>query len=157
MTKVTPSLEDPKNTHCGPCQVVVAKNVDTSDSDSAKIRKIIELVDEVEQRSNKTEKIIIFSQFTTMLRLIQEVLNERGLKFVQCRWSLVLVSALVKHTCVDDGSMRQKERQKVIDKIKSDKKTRIILMSFKAGGVGKLLPCGAPSPFSVLTRRKDST
>lgn len=85
MTKITPSLANPGDTHCSSCQVIVAKNVDTSDSDSAKIRKIIELVNGIEQRSNKTEKIIIFSQFTTMLRLIQEVLNERGLKFVQCK------------------------------------------------------------------------
>ena len=48
----------------------------------------------------------------------------------------------VKHTNVDDGSMNQKERQKVVDKIKTDKETRIILMSFKAGGVGKLLHHG---------------
>ncbi|KAF9645233.1 hypothetical protein BDM02DRAFT_3263042 [Thelephora ganbajun] len=112
-------LANPKNTHCSSCQVIVAKNVSTSDSDSAKIRKVVELVNGIEQRSNKTEKIIIFSQFTMMLRLIQEVLNERGLKFVQY-----------------DGSMNQKERQKVVDKIKTDKETRIILMSFKAGGVG---------------------
>jgi len=85
MTDTTPRLEDPKDTHCSSCQVVVAKNVDTSESDSAKIRKIIELVDDIEERGNKTEKIIIFSQFTMMLRLIQEVLNERGLKFVQCK------------------------------------------------------------------------
>ena len=47
-------------------------------------------------------------------------------------------------TGIDDGSMNQKERQKVVDRIKSDKGVRIILMSFKAGGVGKLLPSGAP-------------
>ena len=87
MADATPRLDDPKDTYCSSCQVVVAKNVDNSDSDSAKIRKIIELVDDIEQRSNKTEKIIIFSQFTMMLRLIQEVLNERGLNFVQCKWT----------------------------------------------------------------------
>jgi SNF2 family DNA or RNA helicase len=86
ITKIAPSLSNPKDTHCSACQVIV-KNDDTSDSDSAKIRKIIELVNVIEHRGNKTEKIIIFSQFTTMLRLIQEVLNERGLKFVQCRFS----------------------------------------------------------------------
>jgi len=86
MVKTAHRLDDPTDTHCSPCQVVVAKNVDTSESDSAKIRKIIELVDGIDQRSNKTEKIIIFSQFTMMLRLIQEVLNERGLMFVQCEW-----------------------------------------------------------------------
>lgn len=47
------------------------------------------------------------------------------------------VMMLLKCAGPDDGSMNQKERQKVIDKIKTDKNTRIILMSFKAGGVGK--------------------
>jgi len=56
-----------------------------------------------------------------------------------------LSRALVKHTNIDDGSMSQNERQKVVDKIKTDKETRIILMSFKAGGVGKLLRCGVPN------------
>lgn len=83
--KLVPSLPNPVDTHCTSCKIIVAKNSDASVSDSAKIRKIIQLVDGIEERSNKTEKIIIFSQFTTMLRLIQEVLNERGLKFVQCK------------------------------------------------------------------------
>lgn len=144
MTKIIPSLANPKDTHCNSCQVL-AKDVDASDSDSAKIRKIIELVNLVEHRGNKTEKIIIFSQFTMMLRLIQEVLNERGLKFVQCECplSLRIVRALVEPNCIDDGSMNQKERQKVVDKIKTDGEIRIILMSFKAGGVGELIPYGA--------------
>ena len=51
----------------------------------------------------------------------------------------VPIRALTKRNDIDDGSMSQKERQKVVDKIKTDKETRIILMSFKAGGVGKLL------------------
>jgi len=84
-TKTVPSLASPKDTHCASCKAI-SGNVDTSDSDSAKIRKIIELVNAIEHRSNGTEKIIIFSQFTMMLRLIQEVLNERNLKFVQCKW-----------------------------------------------------------------------
>lgn len=147
VTKTSPSLENPKDTHCSTCQVVIAKNVDTSESDSAKIRKIIELVDGIEARSNKTEKIIIFSQFTTMLRLIQEVLNERGLKFVQCKLSFsVLRSTPIECAGIDDGSMSQKERQRVVDQIKSDKETRIILMSFKAGGVGRCLPSAPGLP-----------
>lgn len=65
----------------------MARNAGMSVSDSAKIRKVIELVDAIEHRSKKTEKIIIFSQFTSMLRLIREVLDERDLKFVQCKRS----------------------------------------------------------------------
>lgn len=66
----------------------------------------------------------------------------------------MFVGAPVKRTDADDGSMNQKERQKVVDQIKSNKDIRIILMSFKAGGVGKLPPSSAP--FAVLTRRQDS-
>jgi SNF2 family DNA or RNA helicase len=84
IAEIAPSLSNPKDTHCSSCQAIVATEIDTSESDSAKIRKIVELVDAIEERTKKTEKIIIFSQFTTMLRLIQEVLNERGLRFVQC-------------------------------------------------------------------------
>lgn len=47
------------------------------------------------------------------------------------------ITTSLKGTDVDDGSMNQKERQKVVDEIKTDEDTRIILMSFKAGGVGK--------------------
>ena len=37
----------------------------------------------------------------------------------------------------DDGTMNQNQRRKAIDTIKEDPQTRIILMSFKAGGVGE--------------------
>ena len=66
------------------CLKLSEKIIDTSDSDSAKIRKVVELVNEVETRSKQTEKIIIFSQFTSMLALIQKVLEEKKIRFVQC-------------------------------------------------------------------------
>lgn len=84
VAKIASSLSNPKDTHCGSCQAIVARDVGTSETDSAKLRKIIELVNGIEKRTNKTEKIIVFSQFTSMLRLIQEALNEQGLGFVQC-------------------------------------------------------------------------
>lgn len=49
---------------------------------------------------------------------------------------------LVECKHIDDGSMNQKERQRVVDKIKTDEEIRIILMSFKAGGVGELIHHG---------------
>lgn len=39
----------------------------------------------------------------------------------------------------DDGSMNQKKRASVINVLKEDPRVRVILMSFKAGGVGELL------------------
>jgi SNF2 family DNA or RNA helicase len=57
--------------------------------DSAKIRKILELLNEIKQRKNKEgepqgEKTIVFSQFTTMLDLIQLFLKDAGITFVRC-------------------------------------------------------------------------
>jgi hypothetical protein len=52
---------------------------------------------------------------------------------------------LLKSAYIDDGSMSQKERQNVVDKIKTDENTRIILMSFKAGGVGESKSSGRRS------------
>jgi len=76
MADITPRLDNPKDTHCSSCQAVVAKSVGTLESGSTKIRKLIELVDDIEQRNDGTEKVIIFSQFTMTLRLIQGILNE---------------------------------------------------------------------------------
>jgi hypothetical protein len=41
------------------------KVINTSESESARIRKVLELIDEIDERSEKTGKIIIFSQFVT--------------------------------------------------------------------------------------------
>jgi SNF2 family DNA or RNA helicase len=57
--------------------------------DSAKIRKLLELLKEINSRENDEgeptgEKTIVFSQFTTMLDLIQPFLKEAGIKCVRC-------------------------------------------------------------------------
>lgn len=62
--------------------------------DSAKIREILRLLREVDDRRSADEdeeegedageKTIIFSQFTSMLDLIQPFLREEGIKHVRC-------------------------------------------------------------------------
>jgi SNF2 family DNA or RNA helicase len=57
--------------------------------DSAKIRKLLELLKEINLREDDEgeptgEKTIVFSQFTTMLDLIQPFLREAGIAFVRC-------------------------------------------------------------------------
>jgi SNF2 family DNA or RNA helicase len=52
--------------------------------DSAKIRKILQLMREIDERSDNTEKTIIFSQFTSMLDIIQDFLDVEGIKYVRC-------------------------------------------------------------------------
>lgn len=51
---------------------------------SAKIRMILKLLQDIEERSDCTEKTIIFSQFTSMLDLIMPFLKEKGIRFVRC-------------------------------------------------------------------------
>jgi hypothetical protein len=40
-------------------------------------------------------------------------------------------------TCIDDGSMTADAREYTLQRIKSSKTTRVILISFKAGSTGK--------------------
>ncbi|KAI9513461.1 SNF2 family N-terminal domain-containing protein [Russula earlei] len=91
---------------------------------SAKIRKILELLKEISSRENDEgdpmgEKTIVFSQFTTMLDLIQPFLKDSGISFVRY-----------------DGSMTKEKREISLDQIKNNKQIRVILISFKAGSTG---------------------
>ena len=70
-----------------------AKTSDTNlPPSSAKIRKTLKLLDEIEERG-EGEKTIIFSQFTSMLDIIEPFLKAKGIKYVRCRsLSLVVLS-----------------------------------------------------------------
>ncbi|KZS88385.1 hypothetical protein SISNIDRAFT_418266 [Sistotremastrum niveocremeum HHB9708] len=95
---------------------------------SAKIRKMLELLEDIRERSEEEdvpEKTIIFSQFTSYLDLIQPFLKDAGFKYVRY-----------------DGSMNPIERAKAIETIKTSRSTTVILISFKAGGTGlNLVAC----------------
>jgi len=112
--------------HCSDCAVLVDKARRKSlagpasdlPPESGKIRKILQLLREVDERDNE-EKTIIFSQFTSMLDLIQPFLNAEGIKHARY-----------------DGSMSKDKREASLEKIRSSKSTRVILISFKAGSTG---------------------
>ncbi|KAF8314018.1 hypothetical protein DL93DRAFT_1101779 [Clavulina sp. PMI_390] len=96
---------------------------------STKIRKMLEILEAIYQRNKgqrdeegnriPSEKTIIFSQFTTMLDLCEPFLTDAGI-----RWTRF------------DGSMKAEAREEALNKVRNDKKCRVILISFKAGGVG---------------------
>ncbi|PCH37549.1 hypothetical protein WOLCODRAFT_92425 [Wolfiporia cocos MD-104 SS10] len=113
---------------CTACLSVVSKFKPKPDSDlppdSAKIRKIVEILKDIEERTEKTEKTIIFSQFTSMLTLIEPFLKAEGIRYVRY-----------------DGSMKKEDRETALETIKQSKKTRVILISFKAGSTGLNLTC----------------
>ncbi|EJD05330.1 uncharacterized protein FOMMEDRAFT_138838 [Fomitiporia mediterranea MF3/22] len=86
--------------------------------DSAKIREIIRILRAIHDHPDR-EKTIIFSQFTSMLDLIEPFLRNEGLRFARY-----------------DGTMRKDQRDASLQKIREDKSTTVILISFKAGSTG---------------------
>ncbi|KAL4267211.1 SNF2/RAD54 Helicase and Transcription Factor [Pleurotus pulmonarius] len=112
--------------HCEACGDLAyeARLKSSERPDSAKIRMILKLLQDVDDRSAGEEKTIIFSQFTSMLDLIQPFLREKGVRFVRY-----------------DGSMSRPEREESLDAIKKKPNVRCILISFKAGSTGLNLTC----------------
>lgn len=117
------SSDKHKSKHCDTC-LPLALQAEAQDGSSAKIREILKLLKETDERSDGEEKTIIFSQFTSMLDLIEPFLRERGVRFVRY-----------------DGSMSKEDREASLEKIKNNAKCQVILVSFKAGSTGLNLTC----------------
>ena len=82
--------------------------------------KIDSLMEEVEEMTREEGvKGIVFSQWTSMLDLVEVALEKKGVSFVRL-----------------DGATVQAQRKKTIEKFNSDSKVRLFLISIKAGGVG---------------------
>jgi len=64
-------------------------------------------------------KVVVFSQWTTMLDILEPVLSAHNLAFVRL-----------------DGKMSQAQRAKSVTALNTDPAVRILLASLKAGGVG---------------------
>lgn len=100
---------------------------------------ILKLLNDVKKKSNGEEKTIIFSQFTSMLDLIQPFLRESEIPFVRCMLppiSPMFASHLLNIAIVDDGSMSKEDREASLKKIKDVPKYKVILVSFRAGSTG---------------------
>ncbi|KAL8715895.1 MAG: hypothetical protein Q9220_000562 [cf. Caloplaca sp. 1 TL-2023] len=82
---------------------------------SAKIRHLIKIL----HAESFTHKFIVFSQFTSMLNLIEPFLRKENLIFTRY-----------------DGSMRNDLREASLERLRNDKKTRILLCSLKCGSLG---------------------
>ncbi|QBG48154.1 hypothetical protein EGM51_12395 [Verrucomicrobia bacterium S94] len=86
----------------------------SSEFPSAKLELFFELVNEAMDAGHR---ILVFSQFTSMLSIIREELKTRALKY-----------------CYLDGST--KDRQDRVKQFNSDKSIPLFLISLKAGGSG---------------------
>ena len=82
---------------------------------STKIRRILRIL----HAEGPKHKTIVFSQFTTMLDLIEPHLKSSNLRFARY-----------------DGSMRPDEREASLTSLRTDPKCRILLCSLKCGSLG---------------------
>ena len=81
---------------------------------SGKLAALDELLEQIREGGHR---VLIFSQFTSMLRLLVEHLDSRG----------------VRHAYLDGST---KDRQGEVDRFQSDPSLTAFLISLKAGGVG---------------------
>ena len=82
---------------------------------SAKIQHLLKIL----HRESATHKFIVFSQFTTMLDLIEPFLQRDNLVFTRY-----------------DGSMRNDHREASLERLRNNSKCRILLCSLKCGSLG---------------------
>lgn len=82
---------------------------------SAKIQHLLKIL----HRESSSHKFIVFSQFTSMLDLIEPFLERDGLVFTRY-----------------DGSMRNDLREASLERLRNNSRTRILLCSLKCGSLG---------------------
>jgi superfamily II DNA or RNA helicase len=104
LLKLTPTDETPAAAEGPPAQGKI----------SGKVELFEELLEEVLDGGHR---VLVFSQFTTMLGLLRERLSGQDIQF-----------------CYLDGST--KDRAQVVEMFQSDSKIPVFLISLKAGGVG---------------------
>jgi len=90
--------------------------IENEKAESAKLDAFRELLAE---SIDEGHRMLVFSQFTSLLGLLREELNEQE----------------VTH-CYLDGSMSAKARQAAVDRFQSDESIPVFLISLKAGGTG---------------------
>jgi superfamily II DNA or RNA helicase len=83
---------------------------------SSKLERLAELFDDI--AAEPTRKVVLFSEWTTMLDLIEPLLNERKLPFVRL-----------------DGSVPQKKRQELVQEFQTNPECRFFLTT-NAGSTG---------------------
>lgn len=83
--------------------------------------KLDELMREISENTG-SHKVLVFSQFTGMLQLIANAMEQEGLKFLYL-----------------DGSTKAENRQQLVNQFQQEEEMRVFLISLKAGGVGLTL------------------
>lgn len=112
---VTSSAHHRPNRKSSATDVDSGSDVDDTIASSTKIQHIIKIL----RKESPSQKVIVFSQFTSMLDLIEPHLARHALKYVRY-----------------DGSMRNDAREASLASLRDDKRTRVLLCSLKCGALG---------------------
>lgn len=83
---------------------------------SGKLNAALELI---EKQSKEGGKILLFSQFTSVLKKIEPILKERDIEYLYL-----------------DGATSSKERINLVDEFNRNNSIKVFLISLKAGGTG---------------------
>ncbi|KAK4499479.1 hypothetical protein PRZ48_009994 [Zasmidium cellare] len=84
--------------------------------DSGKAKRFAELV---KQYAGNGDRVLVFSQFTTLMDILEAVLETLQIKFMRL-----------------DGTTQIQERQDMIDKFSEDTSITVFMLSTRAGGAG---------------------
>ncbi|ORX51986.1 hypothetical protein DM01DRAFT_1336977 [Hesseltinella vesiculosa] len=84
--------------------------------DACKVKQLEQLL---EQNKKQGNKVLLFSQFTMMMDILDKILPMLGINYVRL-----------------DGSTHSRERQALIDQFNNDPTIDVFLLSTKAGGFG---------------------
>lgn len=98
---------------CNAPQLIKEGNFSTKES-----VKLEELLNEIEDNTGG-HKVLVFSQFTGMLKLIAEEMQRRNIPYLYL-----------------DGSTKAEERPKLVEQFQLKDDEKIFLISLKAGGIG---------------------
>ncbi|MFM7751813.1 MAG: DEAD/DEAH box helicase [Opitutaceae bacterium] len=98
------------------CDPRLLKTAAESGPPSAKLDAFQELL---AQAVDDGHRLLVFSQFTSLLRLLREDLTAQGIE-----------------TCYLDGTMAPRARQAEVDRFQADAAVPVFLLSLKAGGTG---------------------
>lgn len=88
-------------------------------NDSANSAKLAALMELLEEAADDGHRVLVFSQFTSLLALVRAELDAQQIGY-----------------CYLDGSMPAHTRQAEVDRFNEDASTGVFLLSLKAGGTG---------------------
>lgn len=94
---ITCRLDDNSAQYCDACEKIAQRirrhsgaSEDALPPTSAKIRMLLKLLSEIDEKIGNKEKTIVFSQFTSFLDLVEPFLKKYRIKYVRCQCLLLL-------------------------------------------------------------------